>query len=124
MRTVGDGVVEFDGVQNGFGNVVIVKHNGSNTTVYAHLSKINVRAGQRVQQAENIGLVGSTGWATGPHLHFEFRVDGVHKDPLTLARGNTSVPLAASVKPLFEKAAQSVRVQLSAAAQVQVGNVQ
>ena len=124
VRTVGDGVVEFAGVQNGFGNVVIVKHNGSNTTVYAHLSKINVRAGQRVQQAENIGLVGSTGWATGPHLHFEFRVDGVHKDPLTLARGNTSVPLAASVKPLFEKAAQSVRVQLSAAAQVQVGNVQ
>jgi len=124
VRTVGDGVVEFSGVQNGFGNVVIVKHNGSNTTVYAHLSKINVRAGQRVQQGENIGLVGATGWATGPHLHFEFRVNGVHKDPLTLARANASVPLATSVKPLFDKAAQSVRAQLSAAAQVQVGNVQ
>ncbi len=124
VRTVGDGVVDFAGVQNGFGNVVMVKHNGSNTTVYAHLSKINVRAGQRVQQGENIGLVGATGWATGPHLHFEFRVNGVHKDPLTLARSNASVPLAASVKPLFDRAAQSVRAQLSAAAQVQVGNVQ
>ena len=124
VRTVGDGVVEFSGAQNGFGNVVIVKHNGSNTTVYAHLSKINVRAGQRVQQGENIGLVGATGWATGPHLHFEFRVNGVHKDPLTLARGNASLPLAMSVKPLFDKAAQSARAQLSAAAQVQVGHVQ
>ena len=124
VRTVGDGVVEFAGVQNGFGNVVMVKHNGTNTTVYAHLSKINVRPGQRVQQGENIGLVGATGWATGPHLHFEFRVAGVHKDPLTLARSRESVPLSASVKPLFDKAAQSVRAQLSAAAQVQVGNVQ
>ncbi len=124
VRTVGDGVVEFSGMQNGFGNVVIVKHNGSNTTVYAHLSKINVRAGQRVQQGENIGLVGATGWATGPHLHFEFRVNGVHKDPLTLARGNASLPLATSVKLLFDKAAQSARTQLSAAAQVQVGHVQ
>ena len=124
VRTVGDGVVEFAGVQNGFGNVVMVKHSGSSTTVYAHLSKINVRAGQRVQQGENVGLVGATGWATGPHLHFEFRVNGVHKDPLTLARSNTPVPLAESVKPLFDKAALLVRAQLSVAAQVQVGNAQ
>ena len=124
VRTVGDGVVEFAGVQNGFGNVVFVKHGGGNTTVYAHLSKINVRNGQRVQQGDNVGLVGSTGWATGPHLHFEFRVGGVHKDPLTLARAQASVPLAASLKPQFDKSAQLARAQLSAAAQVQVGNVQ
>jgi murein DD-endopeptidase MepM/ murein hydrolase activator NlpD len=124
VRTVGDGVVEFAGVQNGFGNVVMVKHGGSNTTVYAHLSKINVRTGQRVQQGDNVGLVGATGWATGPHLHFEFRVNGMHKDPLTLARAQTSVPLATGLKPLFDKSAQLVRAQLSAAAQVQVGNVQ
>jgi murein DD-endopeptidase MepM/ murein hydrolase activator NlpD len=124
VRTVGDGTVEFAGVQNGFGNVVFVKHGGGNTTVYAHLSKINVRQGQRVQQGDNIGLVGATGWATGPHLHFEFRVGGVHKDPLTLARAQTSLPLAASLKPQFEKSAQLVRAQLSAAAQVQVGKVQ
>jgi murein DD-endopeptidase MepM/ murein hydrolase activator NlpD len=124
VRTVGDGVVEFAGVQNGFGNVVFIKHGGGNTTVYAHLSKINVRNGQRVQQGDNIGLVGATGWATGPHLHFEFRVGGVHKDPLTLARARASEPLAAALKPQFDKSAQLVRAQLSAAAQVQVGNVQ
>jgi len=124
VRTVGDGVVEFAGVQNGFGNVVMVKHGGGNTTVYAHLSKINVRTGQRVQQGENVGLVGATGWATGPHLHFEFRVNGVHKDPLTLARAQTAVPLAAALKPQFDKSAQLARAQLSAAAQVQTSNVQ
>jgi murein DD-endopeptidase MepM/ murein hydrolase activator NlpD len=124
VRTVGDGVVEFAGVQNGFGNVVMVKHDGSNTTVYAHLSKINVRAGQRVQQGDNVGLVGATGWATGPHLHFEFRVNGVHKDPLTLARTHASVPVTAAYKPLFDQSARLVREQLSAAAQVQIGNVQ
>jgi hypothetical protein len=102
----------------------MVKHGGSNTTVYAHLSKINVRAGQRVQQGENVGLVGATGWATGPHLHFEFRVNGVHKDPLTLAKAQLSEPLAAALKPQFDKSAQAVRAQLSAAAQVQVSNVQ
>ena len=124
VRSVGDGVVEFAGVQNGYGNVVMVKHDGSNSTLYAHLSKINVRSGQRVQQGENVGLVGATGWATGPHLHFEFRVNGVHKDPLTLARSHAAVPLAAAYKPLFDQAAHMVRAQLSAAAQVQAGNVQ
>jgi len=124
VRTVGDGVVEFAGAQNGYGNVVMVKHDGSNSTLYAHLSKINVRPGQRVQQGENVGLVGATGWATGPHLHFEFRVNGVHKDPLTLARSHAAVPLAAAYKPMFDQSAQLVRAQLSAAAQVQAGNVQ
>ncbi len=124
VRTVGDGVVEFAGVQNGYGNVVMVKHDGSNSTLYAHLSKINVRPGQRVQQGENVGLVGATGWATGPHLHFEFRVNGVHKDPLTLARSHAAVPLAAAYKPLFDQSAHMVRAQLSAAAQIQAGNVQ
>ena len=124
VRSVGDGVVEFAGVQNGYGNVVMVKHDGSNSTLYAHLSKINVRPGQRVQQGENVGLVGATGWATGPHLHFEFRVNGVHKDPLTLARSHAAVPLAAAYKPLFDQSALMVRAQLSAAAQIQAGNVQ
>ncbi len=73
VRTVGDGVVEFAGVQNGFGNVVIVQHANSTETVYAHLSRINVQPRQQLMQGQNIGAVGATGWATGPHLHFEIR---------------------------------------------------
>ncbi len=90
VRSVGDGVVAFAGVQNGFGNVVILRHANHHETVYAHLSRIGVRAGQRVSQGDHIGAVGATGWATGPHLHFEFRVNGVHQNPLTVARQSES----------------------------------
>ncbi len=123
VRSIGDGVVEFAGVQNGFGNVVIVKHRGSDETVYAHLSKINVQRGQTVAQGQNVGLVGATGWATGPHLHFEFRVNGVHRDPLTVARQSEAVPVAAAFKPAFESSAQQVRNQLLAATQMQAGSI-
>src|SRR4029079_7734475 len=84
-RTVGDGVVEFAGVQNGYGNVVFIRHRNNHETVYAHLSSISVQRGQSVSQAQTIGLVGSTGWATGPHLHFEFRVAGQARNPLSIA---------------------------------------
>nr|WP_325344642.1 peptidoglycan DD-metalloendopeptidase family protein [Xylophilus sp.] len=120
VRTVGDGVVEFAGVQNGYGNVVFVKHRDSNhVTVYAHLSRIGVRPGQIVAQGDVIGNVGATGWATGPHLHFEFRVGGVQQDPMTIARQSGSVPISAAARPAFDKLAASMRMQLSAAALVQ-----
>jgi murein DD-endopeptidase MepM/ murein hydrolase activator NlpD len=124
VRTVGDGVVEFSGVQNGFGNVVIVRHRNQHETVYAHLSRINVQRGQAVAQGQNIGLVGATGWATGPHLHFEFRVNGVHHDPLTIARASESIPVAAAYKPLFDVAAAQVRAQFAAGAQMQLGSIE
>ncbi len=66
VRTVGDGVVEFAGVQNGFGNVVFVKHRNQHVTVYAHLSRIDVKNGQSVEQGQTVGAVGATGWAHGP----------------------------------------------------------
>lgn len=119
VRSVGDGVVDFAGVQNGFGNVVILKHRNKHSTVYAHLSKINVRNGENVNQGQNIGAVGSTGWATGPHLHFEFRVNGQHHDPLTIARESDAVPVSAASKPAFDRMATDVRQQLSAAASMQ-----
>ena len=119
VRSVGDGVVDFAGVQNGFGNVVILKHRNSHSTVYAHLSKINVHKGESVSQGQNIGAVGSTGWATGPHLHFEFRINGVHHDPLTIARESEATPVSTAAKPAFERLASSVRQQLSAAALMQ-----
>jgi murein DD-endopeptidase MepM/ murein hydrolase activator NlpD len=116
VRTVGDGVIEFAGVQNGFGNVIIVRHNASEETVYAHLSRIGVRTGQHVEQGEFIGNVGQTGWATGPHLHFEFRVNGVHQNPTLIARRHEGTPLSAQLRPEFERVANIMRIQLAAAA--------
>ena len=119
VRSVGDGVVEFSGVQSGFGNVVKVKHQNQTSTVYGHLSKINVRLGQTVSQGQSVGLVGMTGWATGPHLHFEYRVNGRYQDPQTIARRNETVPVTAAMKPVFDKAAAQARVALVAASQAQ-----
>lgn len=117
VRTVGDGKVEFAGVQNGFGNVVIVRHNATEETVYAHLSRIRVHPGEPVEQGQTIGNVGETGWATGPHLHFEFRVNGVHQNPaLMLARHNQEDAIPPQLRTQFALAANSARMQLAAAA--------
>lgn len=115
-RTVGDGVVTFAGVQNGFGNVVFIKHRNNHETVYAHLSKINVQAGQSVTQSQTIGLVGMTGWATGPHLHFEFRINGAQQDPMTIAKQSDTVTLSKADLPLFRQIAAGAKSQLVAAA--------
>ncbi|MFN3377459.1 MAG: peptidoglycan DD-metalloendopeptidase family protein [Burkholderiaceae bacterium] len=116
VRTVGDGVVDFAGVQNGFGNVVFVKHRNQHVTVYAHLSRIDVRKGQSVEQGQTIGAVGATGWATGPHLHFEFRVNGVHQDPQTIvAQSEAAAPVSAAARPAFDRLARSMRIQLDSA---------
>ena len=117
-RTVGDGVVEFAGVQNGYGNVVFVKHRNNRETVYAHLSKINVQRGQSVSQGQTIGLVGSTGWATGPHLHFEVRVNGVQQDPMAAAQQSETVAVPTAALPLFKQLASGAKVQLQAAASI------
>ncbi|HEY0202454.1 MAG TPA: M23 family metallopeptidase [Burkholderiaceae bacterium] len=119
VRSVGDGMVEFAGTQNGYGNVIMVKHSASHTTVYAHLSHINVARGQRVSQGDTIGAVGMTGWATGPHLHFEFRVDGKQQDPMTIAKQSESIPVSPVAKPAFDRQAAMMRIQLAAAASVQ-----
>ncbi len=117
VRSVGDGVVEFAGVQGGFGNVVKVRHPGTIGTVYGHLSKIDVRVGQVISQGQTLGLVGMTGWATGPHLHFEYRINGVYQDPQTVAHHNDTVPVTAALKPQFDKAAAQTRMALLAASQ-------
>jgi murein DD-endopeptidase MepM/ murein hydrolase activator NlpD len=124
VRSVGDGVVEFSGNQNGFGNVVKLKHQNQTSTVYAHLSKINVRLGQAVSQGQSIGLVGMTGLSTGPHLHFEYRVKGVYQDPQAITRRNETVPLTAAMKPVFDKAAAQARVALAAAGQARFSSVE
>ncbi len=115
VRTVGDGVVDFAGRQNGYGNVVQIKHGNERSTLYAHLSRIDVKKGQRVEQGQRIGAVGSTGWATGPHLHFEFRVAGRHQDPSRIAKASETVPLDAASRPRFAATVQAVRARLDAA---------
>ena len=124
VRSIGDGIVEFAGVQNGFGNVIFVNHGNNRVTVYGHLSRINVRKGQAVTQSQNIGAVGSTGWATGPHLHFEFRINGQPTDPIAVARQSESVTVTAAAKPLFSKMAASARLELTAAASIQATSAQ
>src|SRR5204862_2110464 len=85
VRAVGDAVVEFAGPKGGYGNVVVLRHNGQYSTVYAHLSRIAVRRGARIAQNDTIGFVGQTGWATGPHLHYEFRIGGEARNPFSIA---------------------------------------
>jgi murein DD-endopeptidase MepM/ murein hydrolase activator NlpD len=119
VRSVGDGVVGFAGVQNGFGNVVFIRHRNGHETVYAHLSRIGVRVGQSVSQGDTVGAVGSTGWATGPHLHFEFRVNGQHQDPMAVARQSESVPITAASRAAFSQMALGQRLHLQAAGSVQ-----
>ncbi|WP_256924429.1 M23 family metallopeptidase [Hydrogenophaga sp. IBVHS2] len=124
VRTVGDGTVEFAGVQGGYGNVIYVRHRNNQVTVYAHLSRIFVRKGQRVDQGERIGAVGSTGVSTGPHLHFEFRDNGQHRDPLVIARQSEAIRLPAELRPAFEAVAQQQRITLEAAANLQQASAQ
>lgn len=104
VRATGDGVVEFVGTQGGYGKVVVLRHAGDRSTVYGHLSAFasGLRKGQRVAQGETIGYVGATGLATGPHLHYEFRVGGVHRNPLTAALP-AAVPLAQEKLPAFRE---------------------
>ena len=84
VKASGDGRVVFAGRNGGYGRTIILKHGSVYTTLYSHLSRFSngIRPGKRVEQGQTIGYVGSTGLATGPHLHYEFRVRGVHRDPL------------------------------------------
>ena len=114
VRTVGDGTVDFAGTQSGYGNIVIINHRNNQQTAYAHLSRINVKAGESVSQGQTIGAVGSTGWATGPHLHFEYRVGGAYQDPTTIAQEG-GAPITAALRPAFERIAVGARTELAAA---------
>lgn len=116
VRATADGTVDSIGRQSGYGNLIVLKHQGGLSTSYAHLSGFarGLRKGARVQQGELIGRVGQTGWATGPHLHYEFRVNDQVRNPLTVALpaalpipaqqlaafGRVSAPLAAELNLL------------------------
>lgn len=124
VRTIGDGAVEFAGVQSGYGNVIYIRHrNKKDTTVYAHLSRIDVKVGDNVTQGETIGAVGSTGVATGPHLHLEFRVNNEPQDPTeVLAEQRENVPVSPAGRATFAKLSAGMKTQLSAASELTRGS--
>jgi murein DD-endopeptidase MepM/ murein hydrolase activator NlpD len=105
VRVTADGHVTFVGRKNGYGNVVVVRHPNGYETLYAHLSAFagGSRPGRRVAQGDVIGFVGSTGMATGPHLHYEFHVNGVYQNPLRLAMP-PGPPITAQLRPSFQEA--------------------
>jgi murein DD-endopeptidase MepM/ murein hydrolase activator NlpD len=114
VRVTADGVVTFVGQQTGYGNVIMVKHDGRYSTVYAHLSRFasETRDGARVHQGDTIGYVGQTGWATGPHLHYELRVDGEPRDPMTVALP-MATPVTDQERPAFAAAVAPLAAELA-----------
>jgi murein DD-endopeptidase MepM/ murein hydrolase activator NlpD len=115
VRAVGAGVVEVATRQTGYGNVVEIKHDAERSTLYAHLDTIDVKVGQRVEQGQTLGGVGSTGWATGPHLHFEFRVKGVHQDPMLVAKATAATSLDSAARHRFGELSQLLQAKLDVA---------
>jgi len=113
VRTTADGYVTFAGRKGDYGNVVTVRHPNGYTTLYAHLSAIaqGVRPGRRVLQGEVVGFVGSTGMATGPHLHYEFHVNGVHQNPTRLAMP-PGPSITSQLRPQFEEATRPLVARL------------
>jgi murein DD-endopeptidase MepM/ murein hydrolase activator NlpD len=113
VRATSDGIVEFAGAKGGYGNVVILRHAGSYETVYAHLSRLapGVKRGAHLAQEDAVGFVGQTGWATGPHLHYEFRIGGEARNPNTIALPS-ALPVAAQEMPAFRSQAAAYISQL------------
>jgi len=109
VRAAADGVVDFAGTQGGYGNLVVIKHWGNYSTAYGHLNRFGsgVRKGMKVSQGDLIGYVGSTGWSTGPHLHYEFRVANVPRDPLSIEMP-TAQPLAGAQLQRFRGVASDM----------------
>lgn len=108
IHATADGTVEFIGWRNGYGNTIVLKHHSKITTLYAHQSRFadGLKAGSKVSQGDLIGYVGSTGWSTGPHLHYEFRVADKPIDPLT---ATANMPASQPLEPQhMEKFAQVV----------------
>tara|TARA_Y100001936_G_scaffold253975_1_gene322946 strand:- start:2960 stop:4237 length:1278 start_codon:yes stop_codon:yes gene_type:complete len=104
VRATANGIVTISRKERGYGNLIVLKHRRPYSTAYAHLSSFakGIRKGKRVTQGDIIGYVGSTGLATGPHLHYEFRVNGIQRNPLSVVMP-AAIPLSAKNLPIFKK---------------------
>ncbi|MGP1677035.1 MAG: peptidoglycan DD-metalloendopeptidase family protein [Burkholderiales bacterium] len=114
VKATADGTVEFVGTQSGYGKVIVLKHQRGLSTRYAHLSRFaaGLRKGVRVEQGDVIGNVGQTGWATGPHLHYEFRVNDEVRNPLTVALP-AALPVPAQQMAAFSRASAPLAAELN-----------
>ena len=114
VRATGDGTISFAQYNGGCGNEIKIKHSEDYTTRYCHLDKYNSRSkvGRKVKQGQTIGYVGSTGLATGPHLHYEFHVNGKHTDPLKVKFPNAT-PIRSNEKLKFNEVAFNLTNQLN-----------
>jgi murein DD-endopeptidase MepM/ murein hydrolase activator NlpD len=113
IKVAGEGRVSFVGIKGGYGKVVIVEHGAGISTLYGHMSRFakGLRVGQRVNQADTIGYVGMTGAATGPHLHYEYRINGVHQNPRTVKLPDAA-PISAQYLEEFQTRAGTMLAEL------------
>ncbi|HIL92560.1 MAG TPA: peptidase M23 [Cycloclasticus sp.] len=120
IKSTGDGKVIFRGVKGGYGRVVIVQHGQKYSTLYAHMSKYGrYKKGSRIKQGQTVGYVGMTGLATGPHLHYELRINGVHRNPLT-AKFPSAKPVSKNLLAQFKQHVAPLLAQLEIAKQTQL----
>ncbi len=125
VKAAGDGKIIHHGTKGGYGRTVIIQHGQSYTTLYAHLSRYakNAKSGSRVKQGQVIGYVGKSGLATGPHLHYEFRLNGVHRNPLTV-KLPAAEPIAKRYLEDFKLKTQPLLARLETISQTMVANAQ
>ncbi len=116
IKAAGDGKIQYAGWQRGYGNVVFIQHPNNIVTVYAHQNKIRkgLKTGMAVKQGQIIGYVGQTGWATGPHLHYEFRLNGIHRNPMTVKLPDAS-PISKKERTQFERTKKTLLAKLDKA---------
>lgn len=119
IKATSGGIVEFVGRQGGYGNLVVLRHQSKFTTWYGHLSGFapGMQRGKRVSQGDIIGYVGSTGLATGPHLHYEFRINNAHQDPLRVAMP-PAPPLAPQYRAAFDETTRPMSERLALLRQI------
>ncbi len=124
IKAAGDGKVIFRGTKSGYGKVVILQHGGNITTLYAHMSNFNAKArlGTRVRQGQTIGYVGMTGLATANHLHYEYRLNGVHRNPRTVSLPDAE-PIAAEYRDRFLAEAAPILEELDNFKRTQVASI-
>ena len=125
VRSVADGTVQFAATQGGYGKLIVIKHQGAYSTAYGHLSAFagGIRPGARVSQGDTIGFTGQTGLASGPHLHYEFRVNSQQVNPLAISLP-TAVPLGTAQIARFKSAIETPRAQLSLARQTMASGIE